>query len=743
MIKSIFTFFFFLFISSLAYSQHPCLTLTKAGVERIKSGTKEAPLFAQKLAKVKAEIDQAIEDGIDVPWPKDMGGGYTHEQHKKNYKLMHKAGNLYQFTGATKYAIFVKEMLFEYNEMYPKLPLHPTMKSYSTGKIFWQCLNEANWLVFTSQAYDCIYNFLSEDERTTLEKELFIPFANFLSDENPRFFNRIHNHSTWANAAVGMIALAMKNDTLLQKALYGLENDGIDPSEVDNDGGYIKKDGIRQAGFLAQLDYSFSPDGYFSEGPYYQRYAIFPFLVFSHALHNNRPELKIFEYRDEILKKATKALLQLTDPQGSFFAINDAQKGMTFKSYELITAVDLIYMIDHKQNFLLEYAALQGEVAFNASGYLMAAALAKNTPAIPVKKSVIYGDGVNGDEGAIAVLRLDDTEVLFKFAAQGMGHGHFDRLSYSMYNVKGEIVQDYGAVRWVNIDQKGGGRYLPENKTFGKQTVAHNTVVVNQTSQFEASVRKAEKVTPEINFYDFSQPDHKIISALEHDAYNGVNQKRTLILLQDEAFANPLLLDLFEVKSDTIQTFDLPFWYKGHLMKSSFDAKKTMSALTPLGTDFGYQHIWKESEVELTDRNFTFNWFENNKFYTLNGVSEAGDKIILGRAGANDPNFNLRPDPVLVNRKENTTEALFFNIVESHGEYSTITEIPVRPYGQIESTAVEKINNEYITCSFSNDEYTWNVFLSLNVEKSFEHTVQYQGQLQNWTGPYKIIKTKK
>ena len=447
-----------LFHTNLSFGQRPSLTLTKEGVDQIKQGLGKTPLFDQQYDLVKAEIDQQIKKGISVPIPKDMGGGYTHEQHKYNYKLMHKAGNLYQFSGEEKYAKFVKDMLMEYAAMFPDLPLHPTMKSYATGKIFWQCLNDANWLVFTSQAYDCIYNYLSDEERTLLEKDLFIPYANFLSEENPRFFNRIHNHSTWANAADGMIALAMKNDTLLEKALYGLKDDGINPEELDNDGGYIKTEGIWQAGFLAQLDYSFSPEGYFTEGPYYQRYAILPFLVFSHALHNNKPELKIFEYRDGILLKATKSLLQLTDPQGNFFPINDAQKGMNYTTYELVTAVDLMYYIKNNETDLLKWSAKQGSVSFNEAGYFVAQQLKENKIQEPIKTPQIFGDGVRGEEGAVAVMRLGATDLLFKFASHGMGHGHFDRLSYSLYDTQGEVVQDYGAVRWVNIDQKAGGR---------------------------------------------------------------------------------------------------------------------------------------------------------------------------------------------------------------------------------------------------------------------------------------------
>lgn len=743
MVKIIIHIVSLLFFCNLLLGQHPCLTLTKEGVAKVKAGLGNVPLFDAQLSKIKEEVDQGIEAGIQVPIPKDMAGGYTHEQHKVNYKLMSKAGNLYQFTGNEKYANFIKEMLLEYAELYPKLPLHPTMKSYSTGKIFWQCLNDANWLMFTSQAYDCIYDFLSQDERKHLENDLFIPFANFLSIENPRFFNRIHNHSTWATSAVGMIALAMNNDTLLAKALYGLENDGVNPDELDNDGGYIKKDGVRQAGFLAQLDYSFSPDGYFTEGPYYQRYAILPFLVFGHALHNNKPDLKIFEYRDGILAKATKSLLQLTDPQGNFFPFNDAQKGMNFKSHELVTAVDLMYFIDGSEKSLLEWAALQEKVSFNEAGYFMAKNLYENTPEKPSKQPALFADGVNGDEGAVAVMRMNNTDLFFKFASHGMGHGHYDRLSYSIYDSDGEILQDYGAVRWVNVEPKGGGRYLPENKTFGKQTIGHNTATINQKSQFGAKIRQAEETSPILYYSDFSQPEIQLVSAIENNAYANVSMHRTIFMMEDEKFSNPIILDLFALSGNENIEIDLPFWYQGHVMKTSFDYEKELENLTTLGDADGYQHIWKEASGLIRDKQYSFNWFGNERFYTLSGVSNSGDEMILGRAGANDPNFNLRNDPVLIHRKSGDNSAIFFNIIESHGKYNRITEIPSKLYGAIEELLILYADENYIVCTFSTANDKWEICFSLNDNaQDSTHGITIDNKEYNWTGVYKFKKIK-
>lgn len=734
-------------------SNHPTLSLTPSGVEKIRVDLDKYPFFHNEYIKAKAAIDKVITSGLDVPIPKDMGGGYSHETHKSNYKILQKAGNIYQISGEEKYAEFVKKVLMEYAEMYPTLTLHPAEKSYARGKFFWQCLNDANWMVFTSQAYDCIYNYLTKKERTHLEQNLFLPYANFLSEENPRFFNRIHNHSTWANAAVGMMALAMENDSLLQKALYGIKNDGINLDEIENKSGYIVKEGMRQAGFLAQLDYSFSPNGYFSEGPYYQRYAIFPFLVFSYALHNSKPGLDIFNYRDGILKKATNTLLQLTNPQGEFFPINDAQKGMDFTTYELVTAVDLMYWVDDSQEELLAWANAQQTVTLNEAGFYVAQKIEEikkitstTTPILaPIKKPVLFGDGVNGNEGGIAILRANKTDLLFKFSAQGMGHGHFDRLSYALYNDSGEVVQDYGAVRWVNIDQKGGGRYLPENKTFGKQSIAHNTLTVDETSHYEASVKKAEKAHPELYIYNVEDKQQQIVSAIEKNAYEDVDMHRTFIMIEDAAFTNPLIIDLFLVQSETTHTYDLANWYSGHFMKSNATCENETTSLTPLGDDYGYQHIWKQSTCSVEDKMHTFNWFGNNQFYTKYTVADSNDQFILGRAGANDPNHNLRPDPVLIHRKENQTNSIFLNIIESHGTYSPITEVPIQPFGTIEKLIVDYSDDAYIAFHFTTDEQKWQVCFS-NKNNNLDtaqtpHQINFKNQNYTWKGALQITKT--
>ncbi len=324
--------------------EHPNLIMTKAGVEKIRAELGTVPLFDATVESVKAEVDAEIELGIDTPVPKDFSGGYTHQRHKRNFFIMQKAGVLFQILEDEKYAVYVRDMLFQYEAMYKDLPLHPQTRSYARGKLFWQCLNDSNWLVYVSQAYDSIYDWLSAQERETLEENLFRPFADHISVDSPQFFNRVHNHSTWGNAAVGMIGLVMGDDELVERALYGIPFDEIDTAAKDNDGGFIyDKDG--RAGFLANLEEPFSPDGYYTEGPYYQRYAMYPFLIFAQGLHNVKPELEVLQHKDGVLLKAVDALLALSDADGEFFPLNDGQKGMSYHSGALVTAVDIAYHV--------------------------------------------------------------------------------------------------------------------------------------------------------------------------------------------------------------------------------------------------------------------------------------------------------------------------------------------------------------------------------------------------------------
>ncbi len=724
--------------STSSSSGYPNLILTKEGVESMRSSLGKLPLFDRSVAVARQEVDAEIEAGIDVPKPKDLAGGYTHERHKANFFTMQKAGVLFQITGEEKYAVYIKDMLLEYVEMFPTLGKHPATRSYARGKLFWQCLNDANWLVYTSQAYDCVYDWIDDETRKKLNAELFRPYADYISIENPRFFNRLHNHSTWGNAGVGLIGLVMNDEELVDRALYAFDIER-ESDLIDNDGGSLNLMGYKEGGFLAQIDHSFSPDGYYTEGPYYQRYAMYPFLIFAQGLANKKPELDILNYRDGLLIKAVNALVNQTNAQGEFFPINDAQKGMSLRSRELVNAVSMAYHYGGNDPGLLSIIEDQGRVPLNDSGLASAKGIDAGKTQDYQYKSMELTDGANGDEGAIGILRSADLTLVMKYAKHGMGHGHFDRLGFLLYDDLGEVIQDYGSVRWVNIEHKDGGGYLKENHSWAKETIAHNTLVVNKDSHFDRKVKVADRTsgTPYVFFTD---KDVQIVSAKELNAYADVAMQRTMAIVQIEELENPLVIDLFSVQAPTGSRYDLPLYYVGELMSTNQEYQ-TNTGLKPLGRESGYQHLWAEGQAELKENNFKMTWFNGKKFYSITSCVRRGDELIFTRIGANDPNFNLRRDPGIIHRRTGGS-TVFASVYEVHGQYNYSSEIPENLFTSINDLTVLHESKDYVVVQLTLvGDKKYRFAFSLNDKKeSSNHAIDGpNGQLE-WSGVYDFKK---
>lgn len=728
--------------SSESGSEYPRLLLTANSISEIRTNIGKAPLFDNTLEEVKTEIDALLDQPIEVPVPKDMAGGYTHERHKSNFFVMQKAGALYQITNDEKYARFVKEMLLEYAKLVPTIGIHPQPRSYARGKLFWQCLNDANWLVYTSQGYDCIYDYLTEEERETIENNALRPIVDHISIESPQFFNRIHNHSTWGIAGVGMMGIVMQDEELIDRALNGLKVDNISSEDKDNDGGFIKPEGITKLGFLAQIDNMFSPDGYYTEGPYYQRYAMSPFMMFSVALQNNLPELGIFAYRDSVLVKAVNALINLSDADGDFFPLNDAQKGMSYMSRELVAAVDIVYQYGGRSPELLSIAQQQGQVLLDNSGMSVAKDIAEGKAKNFNKTSIELSDGSDGTKGAVGILRSDDIELVMKYTSQGEGHGHFDKLSFSLYSDGAEVVQDYGLARFVNIDQKNGGGYLRENTTWAKQSIAHNTLVINESSHFGGKYRNASKHHSVGRYFESSDKNLQVVSAKEENAYPGVRMLRTMALIKDDAFENPIVIDVISALSDKEYQYDLPFYFQGHLMSQNIKIQES-SVLKPLGDGHGYQHLFVEAKGHIpAENNLNLTWLNEGSFYSLTTVASGDNDLIFTILGANDPEFNLRRDQGIILRMKGKKDALFASVIEMHGYYDPVSEIASNAFSNLDKIEILHNDEDFTALKIIDLKKSSWLFVISNNNASYsdKHQLVINDQSINWEGPYYFSK---
>lgn len=707
-------------ITSYLHAQHPITFFTATEAAEVKKDISKFPLLNNSFQDIRSEVDAWLEKEVDVPVPKDPAGGYTHDRHKANYMLMFNAGILYNLTGQNKYASFTRQLLLKYAALNPTLGKHPQATSSSPGHLFWQALNDANWLVYAGMAYDLIYPALTPAERTKIEQGAFKPEVDYLTRDLQNWFDLIHNHGVWACAGVGIVGIATNNNDYVEMALYGTKKN-------------------KKSGFLAQLDGLFSPDGYYTEGPYYVRYALLPYYLFANALYHARPQLKIFEHRDRILQKALISALQLTNLDGTFYPLNDALKDKDYTSNELVTALSIAWKVYGNDKGLLPVAKRQNRVLLNKGGSGIAAALysAKDIPEQYPYRSIEYRDGVNGKEGGVSVLRngtgKNMTSLIFKYSSHGLSHGHFDKLTYNLFDKGNEILTDYGSVRFIGVEQKYGGRYLPENDRYASQTIAHNTVSIDETSHFNGQEKVAEKNHGEKRFSDINGSAVQAASAKASGTYQGVEMERTVYLLQIPG-GNRMLVDLFKMESANEHQYDLPFHYNGHLIKTSFRYEPFTKRQETLGNKNGYQYLWKEAQGIVRDSLLQLTFLNHRTYYTVSSLVKGEATVFLTRSGANDPNFNLRHEPAMVIRKKGMNE-WYFNVIEIHGKFDPVMEFSTNAYPSVKKMELLR-NDDYLVARIEVGEKKLMIFQS---NKDLENETRHSVDGTAWKGPFAII----
>jgi hypothetical protein len=675
------------------------------------------PMFIAERRRMEAQVRTAMAVGPNVPVPRDLGGGPTHEQHKANYKLIAGAGALYRLTGDRAYAEFARDLLLAYADLYPTLDRHPAGRASVKGRLFWQALNDSVWLVYASQGYDAIRDSLSDADRRRIDEDVFRRMARFFAEENAAYFDRIHNHASWAAAGVGMAGYVLRDDRLVEQALRGSRADG-------------------SAGFLRQIDELFSPDGYYAEGPYYQRYALAPFIIFSRAIEANDPERGIFAYRDGVLLKAVESVIQASYG-GRIIPINDSIPEKGIDSEEIVTGVAVGFSQTGDER-LLSIAAEQGRTILTPDGLAVARGLAEDRDRPFDFRSISLSDGPNGDRGALALVRsggVDGQLLVMKNTQQGQGHGHFDRLNWLFYDRGAAVVTDYGAARFLNVEAKDGGGYLDENESWAMSTIAHNTLVADGQSQFGGDWEHAEQFAMTQEAFDLS-PGFQVARGRTADAYPGVEMTRTLALVEHPDLSAPLVIDVLRADGDRPRLYDLPIHFAGHIITQGFEARHAPEARPVLGDRAGYQHLWVDAQSDVGEEPRSLTWLQSDRFYTYRFAASAPTRALLVESGANDPNFNLRREQALIRRMDGHADAVFYGVLEPHGAYDSRAETVegstsrVRSLTHVEGEGtvaliLELVSGPRIIIAVAHDAVS-----------DARHSIDVAGETLTWSGPH-------
>lgn len=705
---------------------HPGLLLTHDGVDKIIAGRGHAAQFDKVVDRIISNADASISQGIVVPQPLDNGGGYSHEKHKDNYYAMYYCGIAYQLTKQTKYAAYVRDMLNKYAVMFPQLGPHPCNKPDQAGRLFFQPLNDCVWTCYTTMAYDYVYDWLTPKDRANYEKNIFRPMAEFISngdEHNRKVFDSMHNHGTWENVAVGMIGHVIGDDDLIRKSLYGLHKDG-------------------NGGFMKQLDNMFSPDGYYTEGAYYQRYALWPFMVYAQILDRWHPGMHISQYRGGILVKAVRTLINMSY-NDVLFRINDAVY-QTINCIDAVNAVDACYLFDSSQKDLLDIASRQGNFVVSDAGYATAAAIADGQARRFTLGSCLLRDGADGSKGAVGILRCGEadkqTSLVLKATSHGQTHGHYDKLSMMLFDNGHEILQDYGSARFLNLEPRSGGAYTKENHTWALQTIAHNTVTVDSKSHFGGNFALSSQYASHLDYCDLSNPQCQVISASDTNAVPGVSMKRTLAMIGNKS-DGLIILDIYRLRSNQKHQYDLPYYYLGTLSSTNFGMKRYAEQLPVLGKSDGYQHLWVEGKTTCDQGVAEFTWFNGDRFYSLNTIAEPDMQQMFVRMGANDPSMNIRNDAGYILRKPSADNYTFVSTIDFHGRYELVPELTADFKTAVKELKLVRDDDDYTAVRISKKDGSTMLFITRNhnAAPSPSNTTTADGKTYSWQGQYHLF----
>ncbi|MCF6452293.1 heparinase II/III family protein [Vibrio sp. MMG022] len=707
------------------------ILLTEAEVELLRKEVGKLSLMGKSIEANRKELEAFMRLPLDVPGHGEAGG-YEHNRHKQNYTYMNLAGRLFLITQEEKYAQFVKDLLAIYAEKYLTFDFHVQKNTNPTGRLFHQILNEHCWLMFTSLAYSCVASVMTEEERTAVVERIFEPMLDMFTVKYAHDFDRIHNHGIWAVAAVGICGLAIGKPEYLEMSVYGQDRDDT-------------------GGFLAQISQLFAPSGYYMEGPYYHRYAIRPTCVFAEVVHRHMPEVDIYNYKNKVIGNTVQAMLATAYPNGEFPALNDASRTMSITDMGVQVAVSVYSKHYGLDDNILGMAKIQNAVWMHPCGLELSQAydkaIADREIGMPFWPSVELNEGPTGNNGAQGFIRMQDktgdvSQLVMNYGQHGMGHGNFDTLGITFFNRGQEVLREYGFCRWVNVEPKFGGRYLDENKSYARQTIAHNAVTIDEQCQNGFDVDRADSVHGLPHFFKVVGTEINGMSAFANDHYPNTDMQRSVFMLSLDELEAPLLLDLYRIEGEGEHQYDYSHQYDGQIVRTNFDYQ-SFGELSTLGDDFGYQHLWKVASSKVQGTALV-SWLQNNTYYTWLGTSSSakqnGDnEVIFTRTGANDPSFNLRSEPAFILRSKGES-TLFASVLETHGYFNEEFEQSVNARGQVKDIRVVGYNAVGSIVEITTEKSLVTVMISnvLGADDQTPHQVELNGKTYSWNGFYSL-----
>ncbi len=525
----------------------------------------------------------------------------------------------YALSGERPFAEKAAEILLGYAAAYPRYEVrdhHLKTDSVWATKVSWGTLGESVWLIPVCCGYDLIRHadVLKPAEHQAIREQLFRPAAQLILKHNIG----IHNIQCWHNCAIGMAALMLRDPDLLTFAVEG------------------------KVGIKAQISQGVRADGLWHEGSWgYHFYGLTPLLGWAVALRNCGLDLL-----DPGLRGSFEAPLKAVRPDGGMPAFHDSGGAP------------------------LTSAAHQYEIAFATFKDPLFA-----TPITGSRRdslnALLYGATEIPDDVAVSEASTDladsgfvyarqgkkdrRTYVAFDYGPHGGGHGHPDKLGFLLYARKKIQAPDPGSVAYG----------IPIHQKWYKQTLSHNTVVVDGRSQ--------EPTTGALNFW-VSAKGVDLIQADAGEIYEGVRMNRTMVVTQD------VVLIVDRLRSDRTHTYDWVYHNRGAL-RAGFMRRKLK---TPLGECDGYEVI-EDLRRGRPEEEWRATWKQEGSGVRLTMVGSKRQTEVytgVGPANIDGPGIGFEAEavPFVIarrSRRQRTTYAAALQIFGARPVKDSFTVIPL------------------------------------------------------------------
>lgn len=438
----------------------------------------------------------------------DFDGNAISAVHSARIREATDDGLLFQMTGDARYARKSRAILLAYAEKYRSYPPRDNKgKPKIGGRVATQALTEASWLMGAIQASDLVWDTMTAAERTKMADGLFYPALYEVIDPSiapgvpaSKRKGSIHNIQNYVNAAIGLTGFLLGDQRLITLA--------IDDPKV---------------GYRQQMAKGVLADGMWKEGASgYHFFTIGGVWPLTEAARNCGIDL----YGPR-LKSMFDAPFHFATPLLTLPDFNDSEE------------VDIKGKADIYE---LGYARYKNPVytSLLRGDRTTRLALLFGVPTLPKKteSASVSGDR-NSEASGYAILQngtgRDSTWLCLKYGPHGGGHGHPDKNHFILY-AHGALVAPDGGVHAYGS---------PLHSGWDKETVAHNTLVVDQKSQSPAEGKSLAFGSSEGVSYTINDAG---------PIYRGVRFVRTAALVGPN-----LVIFLDQVTADAPHTFDIAY----------------------------------------------------------------------------------------------------------------------------------------------------------------------------------------